>query len=43
MIRVLVVDNHALMCAGLRLLVREMDGIEVVGEAGDGFGCPATH
>jgi len=36
MIRVLVVDNHALMCAGLRLLVREMDGIEVVGEAGDG-------
>jgi len=36
MIRVLVVDNHALMCAGLRLLLREMDGIEVVGEAGDG-------
>ena len=36
MIRVLVVDNHALMCAGLRLLVREMDGIEFVGEAGDG-------
>jgi len=36
MIRVLVVDNHALMCAGLRLLLREMDGIEFVGEAGDG-------
>jgi DNA-binding NarL/FixJ family response regulator len=36
LIRVLLVDDHALMRAGLSALVREMHDIEVVGEAGDG-------
>ena len=35
-IRVLLADDHALMRAGLSALVREMPGIEVVGEAEDG-------
>ncbi|GAB4181704.1 MAG: response regulator transcription factor [Rhodocyclaceae bacterium] len=36
MIRVLIADDHALMRAGLRLLLREAGGIEIAGEAGDG-------
>jgi DNA-binding NarL/FixJ family response regulator len=36
-IRVLLADDHALMRAGLHALVREMAGIEVVGEAEDGI------
>jgi DNA-binding NarL/FixJ family response regulator len=35
-IRVLLADDHALMRAGLRALMREMEGVEVVGEAEDG-------
>jgi DNA-binding NarL/FixJ family response regulator len=35
-IRVLVVDDHAVVREGLRLFLSLQDGIEVVGEAGDG-------
>lgn len=35
MIRVLVVDDHAVVRSGLRLLLDEEDDIETVGEAGD--------
>jgi len=34
--RVLLVDDHALMRRGLRLLVEQEEDIFVVGEAGDG-------
>jgi NarL family two-component system response regulator LiaR len=35
-IRVLIVDDHALVRRGIQALLAEIDGIEVVGEAGDG-------
>jgi DNA-binding NarL/FixJ family response regulator len=35
-IRVLLADDHALVRAGIRSLLQGLDGIEVVGEAGDG-------
>ena len=35
-VRVLVVDDHALFRRGLGLVLESEDGIEVVGEAGDG-------
>jgi DNA-binding NarL/FixJ family response regulator len=35
-IRVLLIDDHALVRAGIRALVSEVDGVEVVGEAGNG-------
>jgi DNA-binding NarL/FixJ family response regulator len=35
-IRVLIVDDHTLVRAGLRSLLQHMEGIEVVGEASDG-------
>jgi DNA-binding NarL/FixJ family response regulator len=35
-IRVLVVDDHPVVRRGLRALLDTLDGIEVVGEAGDG-------
>ena len=35
-IRVLLVDDHALVRAGFRLILDAEDGMEVVGEAGDG-------
>lgn len=35
-IRVVLADDHTLVRAGIGILLREMDGIEVVGEAGDG-------
>lgn len=34
-IRVLLVDDHALVRAGIRSLLEEIGGVEVVGEAGD--------
>ncbi|OUZ08654.1 DNA-binding response regulator [Aeromicrobium sp. PE09-221] len=34
--RVLVADDHAAIRSGLRLILDDADGIEVVGEAGDG-------
>jgi len=34
--RVLLVDDHALVRAGIRALIGMLEGIEVVGEAGDG-------
>jgi DNA-binding NarL/FixJ family response regulator len=34
--RVLLVDDHAVVRAGIRLLLEAEDGIEVVGEAGNG-------
>ena len=37
MIRVLLVDDQALLRSGLRSLLEHEDGIEVVGEAGDGI------
>ncbi len=36
-IRVLVVDDHAILRDGLRALLTAAGGIEVVGEADDGF------
>jgi len=35
-IRVLVVDDHAVIRAGLRVLLAGMSGLEIVAEAGDG-------
>jgi DNA-binding NarL/FixJ family response regulator len=35
MVRVLLVDDHQLVRAGLRRLLADMPGVEVVGEAGD--------
>lgn len=35
-IRVIVADDHELFRAGLRAILRGVEGIEVVGEAGDG-------
>jgi NarL family two-component system response regulator LiaR len=35
-IRVLVVDDHAVVRKGIRALLAETEGIEVIGEAGDG-------
>jgi len=35
-IRVLIVDDHALVRKGIRALLAEVEGIEVIGEAGDG-------
>ena len=35
-IRVLVVDDHAVVRKGIRALLAEIEGIEVIGEAGDG-------
>jgi DNA-binding NarL/FixJ family response regulator len=36
-IRVLIVDDHALLRAGLRGLLAALEGVEVVGEAADGL------
>jgi two-component system, NarL family, response regulator LiaR len=36
-IRVMLVDDHAMVRAGLKVLLEQFDGIEVVGEAGNGF------
>jgi len=36
-IRILIVDDHAVVREGLRLLIATEPGMEVVGEAGDGF------
>lgn len=36
-IRVLVADDHRVVRAGLVALLRQQDGLEVVGEAGDGL------
>ena len=35
-LRVLLADDHVLVRAGIRALLAEMPGVEVVGEAGDG-------
>jgi NarL family two-component system response regulator LiaR len=35
-IRVLIVDDHTIVRKGIRALLAEIDGFEVVGEAGDG-------
>ncbi|MBI2952894.1 MAG: response regulator transcription factor [Chloroflexi bacterium] len=36
MLRVLIADDHAVVRAGIRLLLESQEGIEVVGEASDG-------
>jgi two-component system, NarL family, response regulator LiaR len=36
MIRVLIVDDHTIVRKGIRALLAEIEGFEVVGEAGDG-------
>ncbi len=35
-IRVLIADDHTLVRAGIRALLQELEGVEVVAEAGDG-------
>ena len=35
-IRVVLADDHALVRSGFRALIEELEGVEVVGEAGDG-------
>jgi DNA-binding NarL/FixJ family response regulator len=35
-LRVVIADDHALVRAGLRALLSQLEGVEVVGEAGDG-------
>ncbi len=35
-IRVLVVDDHTLVCKGIAALLREIGGFEIIGEAADG-------
>ncbi|MGH7721947.1 MAG: response regulator [Candidatus Dormibacteria bacterium] len=42
MIRVLIVDDQALMRAGFRMILEAQEDIEVVGEAGDGEAAIAT-
>jgi DNA-binding NarL/FixJ family response regulator len=42
-IRVLVVDDHPIVRAGLRALIEIVDDMEVVGEAGDGIEAVALH
>jgi DNA-binding NarL/FixJ family response regulator len=42
MIRVLVVDDDALVRAGLTMMLDGADGISVIGEAGDGAQVPAA-
>lgn len=37
MIRIVLADDHTLVRSGLRLLLESIPGIEVVGEAADGF------
>lgn len=34
--RILLVDDHALVRSGLRVLLEQLEGLDVVGEAGDG-------
>ncbi|MGW8567131.1 response regulator [Isoptericola sp. NPDC055881] len=41
-VRVLLADDHAAIRAGLRLLLDAADGVEVVGEAADGFAAVAN-
>lgn len=36
-LRVLVVDDHSILREGLKLVLSRIDGVEVVGEAADGF------
>ena len=36
MIRILIVDDHAVVRSGLRLLLEREDDLEAIGEAGDG-------
>ena len=37
MIRMVIADDHALVRAGLKALVLQLEGVEVVGEVGDGL------
>ena len=34
--RILLADDHAVVCAGIRNALQELPGIEIVGEVGDG-------
>lgn len=36
-IRVLLADDHGLVRSGIRVLLEDMEGIEVIGEAGEGW------
>jgi DNA-binding NarL/FixJ family response regulator len=36
LIRILLADDHALVRAGIRSLLERLEGVEIVGEAGDG-------
>ena len=36
-IRILIVDDHAMVRAGIKILLEQFEGIEVVGEAANGF------
>jgi YesN/AraC family two-component response regulator len=36
-IQVMIVDDHAMVRAGIKILLEQFDGIEVVGEAANGL------
>ena len=36
-IRVMIVDDHAMVRAGMKLLLEQFDGIQVIGEAANGY------
>ena len=40
-LRILLVDDHALVRAGLRSLLQDIEGVEIVAEAGDGLAAVA--
>jgi len=40
-VRVLLADDHRLMRAGIRALLKDLPGVQVIGEAGDGLECLA--
>jgi CheY-like chemotaxis protein len=35
-IRVMIVDDHAMVCAGMKILLEQFEGIQVIGEAANG-------
>jgi len=42
-IRIVLADDHPVVCIGVRNMLTEDDGFEVVGEASDGDGAGTGH